>query len=60
MLSDCERHDRGYNVSLKDQTINIRIPSDKEGVNIEVNKDRYSINPVEIFDGHNLTLDIVQ
>lgn len=56
MLSDCEMHDRGYNVSLKDQTTNIRIPSQRGSEH----RDRYSINPVEIFGGYNLTLDIVQ
>ncbi|MCI4377373.1 hypothetical protein PGIGA_G00202940 [Pangasianodon gigas] len=35
VLSDYEMRNRGYNVSLKDQTVNIRIPFDKEGAKIK-------------------------
>lgn len=35
VLSDCEMHDIGYNISLKDQTVNIRIPFDREGAKIK-------------------------
>lgn len=40
VLSDCEMHDIGYNISLKDQTVNIRIPFDREGAKIKVNSHR--------------------
>lgn len=37
VLSDCEMRDRGFNVSLKDHIVNIRIPLGKEGAKIKVN-----------------------
>ncbi|XP_072544679.1 zona pellucida protein AX 4 [Salminus brasiliensis] len=35
MLSECEMHEGGYEATLKDQTVNIRIPSEAQGAQIK-------------------------